>query len=281
MCWWLYTNVFVIDLYVNTLEVKYIHDCIHDCIYDCIHDCIHDCLLYFAYSPKFMYFTSSVFIYKSITHTTNHNHTYMIIYMIVFCIMHNPQNVCTSPLVYLYTNQSHIQPITIMYTIVYMIVFCIMHTPQNALTMSDLYIYTHIHTHTEEVSIVLETGLAEIFGSEIPRGEPMVLMKSKLAIYTWHGCTLTVKGVAKVAYVGETTPMKYVYMFLWSCVYVCVLCSLSKCVCANVCLALMHAECERSGEGRVCGRNDTYEVCICVFLELYICMCLCFVHLYM
>ena len=58
------------------------------------------------------------------------------------------------------------------------------------------------------VVIVLETGHAEIFGAEMPKGEKIEISRSKFAIFTWQGCVISITGEPKVVYVGETTPMK-------------------------------------------------------------------------
>ena len=58
------------------------------------------------------------------------------------------------------------------------------------------------------VTVSLETGLAEIFGAEIPRGEPIKLVKTKLAIYSWRGATISVCGEPKAVYKSEMKEMK-------------------------------------------------------------------------
>ena len=58
------------------------------------------------------------------------------------------------------------------------------------------------------VTVTLETGLAEIFGAEIPRSEPIKLVKTKLAIYSWRGATISVCGEPKAVYKSEMKEMK-------------------------------------------------------------------------
>jgi poly(A) polymerase len=58
------------------------------------------------------------------------------------------------------------------------------------------------------VTVSLETGLAEIFGAEIPRSEPIRLVKTKLAIYSWRGATISVCGETKAVYKSEMKEMK-------------------------------------------------------------------------
>jgi polyribonucleotide 5'-hydroxyl-kinase len=42
----------------------------------------------------------------------------------------------------------------------------------------------------------LEEGSAEIFGAELQKGVPVNIKGQKLAVYTWTGCTVVVKGKA-------------------------------------------------------------------------------------
>ena len=56
-------------------------------------------------------------------------------------------------------------------------------------------------------TIKMLTGTSEIFGSELACNIEYSFTGRKLAIYTWHGCTLETKGAMAVAYVGQETPM--------------------------------------------------------------------------
>ncbi|CAG0889102.1 unnamed protein product [Darwinula stevensoni] len=60
----------------------------------------------------------------------------------------------------------------------------------------------------EKVTLELKSGMAEIFGTELVR-EKRYLFKSgaKVAVFTWHGCTLVLRGRPEVAYVAKETPM--------------------------------------------------------------------------
>lgn len=54
----------------------------------------------------------------------------------------------------------------------------------------------------------LLTGTAEVFGTEMARNKSYVLsQRLKVAIFTWHGCTVRVVGEPQVVYVSEETPM--------------------------------------------------------------------------
>ncbi|KAI8372301.1 Pre-mRNA cleavage complex II protein Clp1-domain-containing protein [Choanephora cucurbitarum] len=51
------------------------------------------------------------------------------------------------------------------------------------------------------------TGTAEIFGTELAIGATYTFTGRKAAVYTWHGCTLEVKGNCLVEYTANETPM--------------------------------------------------------------------------
>ena len=47
-----------------------------------------------------------------------------------------------------------------------------------------------------------------MFGTEVARNQSYSLCpRMKLAIFTWHGCTVRVEGEPQVAYISEETPM--------------------------------------------------------------------------
>jgi polyribonucleotide 5'-hydroxyl-kinase len=59
-----------------------------------------------------------------------------------------------------------------------------------------------------DVIVRLDVGTAEVFGTELVKGKEYNLPKrTKLAVFTWHGCTLTVLGRPEVSYLSEETPM--------------------------------------------------------------------------
>jgi polyribonucleotide 5'-hydroxyl-kinase len=54
----------------------------------------------------------------------------------------------------------------------------------------------------------LVRGAAEVFGTEMARNQSYSLFpRQKLAIFTWHGCTVRVEGDPQVVYISEETPM--------------------------------------------------------------------------
>ncbi|ETI35332.1 hypothetical protein F441_18199 [Phytophthora nicotianae CJ01A1] len=58
-----------------------------------------------------------------------------------------------------------------------------------------------------EVGIKLKSGSAELFGVELAIDHEYVLRDRKVAIFTWYGCTLEVRGAPEEAYTSEETPM--------------------------------------------------------------------------
>lgn len=54
----------------------------------------------------------------------------------------------------------------------------------------------------------LKSGFAEVFGTELVRGKPYKFHTgAKVAIFTYHGCVLTVRGKMDVHYIAKETPM--------------------------------------------------------------------------
>ncbi|CAG0916574.1 unnamed protein product [Notodromas monacha] len=61
---------------------------------------------------------------------------------------------------------------------------------------------------SDSVKLELAQGMAEIFGTELVCGNSYSFGPgSKLAVFTWHGCTLSIKGTPEMAYVARDTPM--------------------------------------------------------------------------
>ncbi|KAK4511529.1 uncharacterized protein ATC70_012744 [Mucor velutinosus] len=58
-----------------------------------------------------------------------------------------------------------------------------------------------------KVQIKLAKGTAEIFGTELAVGITYTFTGRKAAVYTWHGCTLEIKGTFLVEYTANETPM--------------------------------------------------------------------------
>jgi len=64
------------------------------------------------------------------------------------------------------------------------------------------------------VVMTLNSGTAELFGAEMGRSHPYSFSGPRHgAIFTWHGCTLDIKGECQHSYVASETPMAH-YMKL-------------------------------------------------------------------
>ncbi|KAG1175626.1 hypothetical protein G6F70_003966 [Rhizopus microsporus] len=59
----------------------------------------------------------------------------------------------------------------------------------------------------KKATVKLTKGTAEIFGTELAIGVEYTFSGRKAAVYTWHGCTLEVKGQFSVEYTANETPM--------------------------------------------------------------------------
>lgn len=65
-----------------------------------------------------------------------------------------------------------------------------------------------VETKGEKVYLTLKNGLAEIFGTELVKGKTYEFNSgAKVAVYTWQGCTIEVKGKTDVIYTAKETPM--------------------------------------------------------------------------
>lgn len=65
-----------------------------------------------------------------------------------------------------------------------------------------------IESKGEKVYLTLKSGFAEVFGTELVKGKPYEFASgAKVAVYTWHGCTLELKGKTDVSYTAKETPM--------------------------------------------------------------------------
>ncbi|CAH0756607.1 unnamed protein product [Diatraea saccharalis] len=54
----------------------------------------------------------------------------------------------------------------------------------------------------------VKSGYAELFGTELVKGKPYEFHTgSKVAVFTWHGCTVELRGRTEVSYVAKETPM--------------------------------------------------------------------------
>lgn len=61
---------------------------------------------------------------------------------------------------------------------------------------------------SQTVQMELLTGMAEVFGTELTRNKKFTFdAGAKVAVFTWHGCTVQLSGRTEVAYVSKDTPM--------------------------------------------------------------------------
>ena len=65
-----------------------------------------------------------------------------------------------------------------------------------------------IETRNEKVYLTLQSGSAEVFGTEIVKGKVYEFTSgAKVAVFTWQGCVLELRGKPDVHYVAKETPM--------------------------------------------------------------------------
>nr|XP_042708553.1 polyribonucleotide 5'-hydroxyl-kinase Clp1 isoform X1 [Chrysemys picta bellii] len=61
---------------------------------------------------------------------------------------------------------------------------------------------------SQTVQLELLAGMAEIFGTELTRNKKFTFdAGAKVAVFTWHGCTVQLSGRTEVAYISKDTPM--------------------------------------------------------------------------
>lgn len=72
----------------------------------------------------------------------------------------------------------------------------------------DCELRFEVESKNEKVILVLKTGLAEVFGTEIVKGKSYEFTAgAKVAVFSWHGCTLELRGKTDVSYIARETPM--------------------------------------------------------------------------
>lgn len=65
-----------------------------------------------------------------------------------------------------------------------------------------------VESKNEKVYLTLKSGLAEIFGTELVKGKLYEFSSgAKVAVFTWQGCTLELRGKPDVSYIAKETPM--------------------------------------------------------------------------
>lgn len=54
----------------------------------------------------------------------------------------------------------------------------------------------------------LKSGMAEVFGTELVKGKGYVFTTgAKIAVFTWQGCVIELRGKTDVSYVAKETPV--------------------------------------------------------------------------
>ncbi|KAJ8935027.1 hypothetical protein NQ314_013052 [Rhamnusium bicolor] len=65
-----------------------------------------------------------------------------------------------------------------------------------------------VESKNEKVYLTLKSGLAEVFGTELVKAKTYEFVSgAKVAVFTWHGCVVEVKGKTDVIYIAKETPM--------------------------------------------------------------------------
>ncbi|VEN41471.1 unnamed protein product [Callosobruchus maculatus] len=65
-----------------------------------------------------------------------------------------------------------------------------------------------VESKTEKVYLTLKSGTAEVFGTELVKAKTYEFTAgAKVAVFTWHGCVVEVKGKTDVIYTAKETPM--------------------------------------------------------------------------
>lgn len=65
-----------------------------------------------------------------------------------------------------------------------------------------------VESKNEKVYLTLKSGLAEVFGTELVKAKTYEFTSgAKVAVFTWHGCVIEVKGKTDVIYTAKETPM--------------------------------------------------------------------------
>lgn len=75
------------------------------------------------------------------------------------------------------------------------------------LNMQSVSCHAILLTNSES-AFQLTSGRAEVFGTELAPDKPYTFFPgAKVAVYTWHGCTLKLTGNTEGTYVAKETPM--------------------------------------------------------------------------
>ncbi|XP_063220966.1 protein CLP1 homolog isoform X2 [Bacillus rossius redtenbacheri] len=72
----------------------------------------------------------------------------------------------------------------------------------------DCELRFEVESKNEKITLELKSGMAEIFGTELVKGKNYVFTTgAKIAVFTWQGCVVELRGKTDVSYVAKETPM--------------------------------------------------------------------------
>ncbi|PNF25313.1 CLP1-like protein [Cryptotermes secundus] len=72
----------------------------------------------------------------------------------------------------------------------------------------DCELRFEVESKNEKVILELKSGMAEVFGTELVKGKTYVFTTgAKIAVFTWQGCVIELRGKTDVSYVAKETPM--------------------------------------------------------------------------
>lgn len=72
----------------------------------------------------------------------------------------------------------------------------------------DCELRFEVESKNEKVILELKSGMAEVFGTELVKGKNyMFTTGAKIAVFTWQGCIVELRGKTDVSYVAKETPV--------------------------------------------------------------------------
>ncbi|KAF5280435.1 hypothetical protein FQR65_LT03244 [Abscondita terminalis] len=73
---------------------------------------------------------------------------------------------------------------------------------------ADSELRFELESKAEKVFLTLKSGFAEVFGTELVKGKSYEFSAgAKIAVFSWQGCVIELKGKTDVSYVAKETPM--------------------------------------------------------------------------
>ncbi|XP_049782845.1 protein CLP1 homolog [Schistocerca cancellata] len=72
----------------------------------------------------------------------------------------------------------------------------------------DCELRFEVESKNEKVNLELKNGVAEIFGTELVKGKAYTFTTgAKVAVFTWKGCVVELRGKVDVSYIAKETPV--------------------------------------------------------------------------